>query len=236
MKEMRNTLNEVLNRKTMQYKLGDFVRFVDENLEGHITKIINEELVGVTGEDGFEIPVPISKITPVYGQQSRKDVDFDEHEAVKKTPVQAGPFNSEGVFLAITGDQKQNNGVFYLVNETSYRLLLNFGTEKAKQVTGEYAGLIEAKSTQKIYTAKISEVSSWPLFHFQLLFHTDQLRTLRAPLDISMRIKPFDLAEAKKHVPLLNDRAWLLRLDENELKIDAEKLKESFFSHRPEKK
>jgi len=218
----------------MTYRLGDFVRFVEEDFEGHITTIISDELVGVTGEDGFEIPVQTSKITKVYGQQSRKEIDFDEED--KKPTVQAGPFVTEGIFLAVTGDQKQNIGSFYLVNETSYDVLVSFSTEKAQQAVGEYAGIIPPKGTQKIYTTKISEVSSWPLFNFKFLFHTSQLRSSKASLEIEKRIKPFDLSDAKKHVPLLNDRAWLFRLDEDEVKIDADKLKESFFSHRPDKK
>jgi hypothetical protein len=220
----------------MNYKLGDFVRFVEEDHEGHITKIINDELVEVTGEDGFEIPVQVSKITKVYGQQSRKEVDFDEEDKNPITQAQTGPFITEGIFLAITGDQKQNIGAFYLVNETSYEVLVSFSTEKANQAVGEYAGILSPKSTQKIYTAKIGEVSSWPLFDFKFLFHTSQLRELKQPLEIAKRIKPLDLSDSKKHVPLLNDRAWLMRLDEDEVKLDADKLKESFFSHRPEKK
>lgn len=218
----------------MTYKIGDFVRFVEEDFEGHITSIMRDELVGVTGEDGFEIPVQTSKITKVYGQQSRKELDFDEED--KKPLTQSGPFITEGIFLAITGDQKQNIGTFYLVNETSFDLLISFSTEKAKQAVGEYAGIVSPNSTQKIYTAKISDVSSWPLFTFKCLFHTAQLRPSRPSLEVEKRIKPFDLSDAKKHVPLLNDRAWLFRLDEDEVKIDADKLKESFFSHRPDKK
>ncbi|QNL50938.1 hypothetical protein H8S90_04935 [Olivibacter sp. SDN3] len=218
----------------MNYKLGDFVRFVEEDFEGHITKIINDELVAVTGEDGFEIPVQASKITKVYGQQNREDIAFDEKD--KKPVVQAGPFVTEGIYLAITGDQKQNTGFFHLVNETSYDLLVSFNTEKAKQVVGEYAGILRPRSTQKIYTVKISEISGWPLFAFQFLFHAAQLQPPKGPLEIARRIKPFDLSDSKKHVPLLNERAWLFRLDEDGTKIDAAKLKESFFSHRPDKK
>ena len=51
----------------MQYKLGDFVRFVDERLEGYVTKIIDEQMIGVTVEDDFEIPVLASKVTYVHG-------------------------------------------------------------------------------------------------------------------------------------------------------------------------
>ena len=41
----------------MQFKLGDFVRFVDENIEGYITRIIDKDTIGVTDSNDFEIPV-----------------------------------------------------------------------------------------------------------------------------------------------------------------------------------
>jgi hypothetical protein len=47
----------------MKYKLGDFVRFVDEKMEGFVTRIIDDQMIGVTGDDEFEIPVLASKVT-----------------------------------------------------------------------------------------------------------------------------------------------------------------------------
>ena len=52
----------------MKFKIGDFVRFVDEQGEGYITSIISDDLVGVTDADGFEVPVLATKVTSVYGQ------------------------------------------------------------------------------------------------------------------------------------------------------------------------
>ena len=51
----------------MKFKLGDFVRFVDEKREGYVTKIIDAQTLGVTDEDGFEIPVAVSNLTSVHG-------------------------------------------------------------------------------------------------------------------------------------------------------------------------
>jgi hypothetical protein len=51
----------------MKFKLGDFVRFVDEKREGYVTKIIDSQTLGVTDEDGFEIPVAVSNLTSVHG-------------------------------------------------------------------------------------------------------------------------------------------------------------------------
>jgi hypothetical protein len=53
----------------MKYKLGDFVRFVDEKMEGFVTRIIDEQMIGVTGDDDFEIPVLASKVTYVHGYE-----------------------------------------------------------------------------------------------------------------------------------------------------------------------
>ena len=55
------------------FKIGDYVRFIDEKREGYITKEINEATVGVTDSDGFEIPVAKSNLTYVYGHHSNAD-------------------------------------------------------------------------------------------------------------------------------------------------------------------
>ena len=68
----------------MNFKLGDFVRFVDERREGYITRIIDEQMVGVTGDDDFEIPMPASKITRVHGhnyEDNQGTVSFQDTKA-----------------------------------------------------------------------------------------------------------------------------------------------------------
>jgi len=55
------------------------------------------------------------------------------------------------------------------------------------------------------------------------------------PLVINEKFKAKDFSGAKKIVPVLNQQGWLIRLDEPELVIDAEKLKESFFQSPEEK-
>src|ERR1700743_1725599 len=105
----------------MKYKLGDFVRFVDEKMEGFVTRIIDENMIGVTGEDDFEIPVLASKVTTVHGYQApgtEKNITADEQA------VPAGEFKTKGVYVGVVSDLKANSVVhFNLINETSYQLL-----------------------------------------------------------------------------------------------------------------
>jgi hypothetical protein len=216
----------------MRYKLGDFVRFVDEKLEGYVTRIIDEQMIGVTVEDDFEIPVLASKVTYVHGHGAAShDEDY-----VAPTNLPAGEFKSKGVHIAVVTDAKANALVhLYLVNETSYQLLTAVTTEQQKTLKGEFSGIVEPQSSAKIYSAKLSDLQLWPKFIFQVLFFTKQNQPSVAPLNITEQFKAKDFAGAKKLVPILKQQAWLIQLDEPELVIDAQKLKESFFKPAQEK-
>src|ERR1700744_54548 len=104
----------------MKYQLGDFVRFVDEKLEGYVTRIIDEQMIGVTTQDDFEIPVLASKVTTVHGFEPKGRAT----ETKADEPKLSGDFIKSGVYLGVVADAKANSVVhFYLVNETSFQLL-----------------------------------------------------------------------------------------------------------------
>src|SRR3546814_698531 len=120
-----------------KYKLGDFVRLVEEDAEGYITAILNDGMIAVTGEDGFEIPVPATKVTLVYGK-----MDTEEDRRSEEVQVPQAEFKNEGIYLAITGDPKQGLVEFFVVNESSYLLMFAMNTKKADQIKGEFSGQI----------------------------------------------------------------------------------------------
>lgn len=217
----------------MKYNLGDFVRFVDENMEGYVTRIISSDMIGVTGADDFEIPVLVSKVTSVHG-----------HGKAEKTEPQTGNanvavdanFKDKGVYLAVVPDQKTGAVVhFHLVNETSYQLLITLTTEQDKKYKGEFAGIIAAASQQKIYSAPLADLQIWPSINLQVLYYTTQNKKSPGALNITEKFKAKDFAGSKKNIPLMSQQGWLIRLDEDDVLIDAEKLKESFFKPAEEK-
>lgn len=210
----------------MNYKLGDFVRFVDENLEGYITRIIDKDTLGVTDANDFEIPVLASKVTLVHGDVS----DNTSTEIDVKTAITEAQFIKDGIHLAIATDQHSNSvGHFYIVNESSFLLLSSFSTEKDGNSKGEFAGIIPANSTKRIYSVQLGDIHSWPKFRLEILFHTPLNTVHKPPLTFLKAIKGKDLSIAKKDIKLLNQKAWQFTLDSIDLEIDAEKIKASFF-------
>jgi hypothetical protein len=201
----------------MRYKLGDFVRFVDEKLEGYVTRIIDEQMIGVTVEDDFEIPVLASKVTYVHGHGAAShDEDY-----VAPTSLPAGEFKSKGVYIAVVTDAKANALVhLYLVNETSYQLLTAVTTEQQKTLRANLLVLLSLSLRlkyilQNFPTAIVAKV------HFSgFVFHQAK-SAFGSALNITEQFKAKDFSGAKKLVPILKQQAWLIQLDEPELVIDA---------------
>lgn len=211
----------------MQVKLGDFVRFVDENIEGYITRIIDKDTIGVTDSNDFEIPVMASKVTLVHG-----DVP-DESGIVKNRPEQSVPeaeFVHEGIYLALVSDQhSQAVAHFHLVNDSSYQLLLSFTTEKGQHYKGEFAGLVPAHKSARIFSANMGDIQLWPKFRMEILYHSTADQEPKEPLVFHQSLKGKDLSVAKVDIAQLKQKGWLIRLDSPATGIDAEKLKASFF-------
>jgi hypothetical protein len=210
----------------MHLKIGDFVRFVDENLEGYITRIIDKEMIGVTDENDFEIPVMASKVTLIHGEIP------ENGPLASSTLSQAIPevFVAEGVSLGLISDQHiASVAHFHLVNESSFQLLVSLTTEKNGTFNGEYSGIIKPHSTAKIYSANMSDIQLWPKFRLEILFHTKANIEPLAPLIYHENIKGKDLSVAKVEIPLLKTKGWSIRLDKPAPVLDAEKLKNSFF-------
>ncbi|WPU92952.1 Smr/MutS family protein [Mucilaginibacter sabulilitoris] len=217
----------------MKYKLGDFVRFVDEKMEGFVTRIIDDQMIGVTGEDEFEIPVLASKVTTVHGYEpagTKGTPNATEEPAIQ------GEFERKGIYTGVVADAKANSVVhFYLVNNTSFQLLATLTTEQQQVFKGEFAGMIAPKSAVKIYSAQLADLQLWPKFIFNVIYSTKQNVEPPAPLVLNEKFKAKDFSATKKAVPLLNEPGWMIRLDEPEMVIDAQKLKESFFKSPEEK-
>lgn len=216
----------------MKYKLGEFVRFVNERREGYITRIIDESTIAVTDDDGFEIPVLASQVTRVHGKtEVSDDLTVENHSNLK-----SAQFISKGIFLALIPDKRSASVIhFHLVNSSSWQLLITLYTSKKNKNKGEYAGIIKAQSSVQVYSGSLNELDLWPEFKIQALLFSPDNEEVQKPIEFSEKFKAKDFSGAKKLHELLEQAGWLIQLDSPEPLIDPEKLKESFFRPPSEK-
>lgn len=217
----------------MKWKLGDFVRFVDERREGYVTRIFDEQMIGVTGDDDFEIPVLATKVTSVYGHGTTADSRAND-QAVPVVPIES--FVKYGIHLAVVPDVKAASVVrFYIINETSFSLPATLTTSQQEKYKGEFSGIVAPQSSVEIYSAQLADIQIWPVFDLQILYYTPQAIKPLKPVLFNEKFKAKDFAGTKKTIPLINKAGWLIRLDEPEVVVDPQKLKESFFKPAEEK-
>lgn len=210
----------------MQINLGDFVRFVDENIEGYVTRIIDKDTIGVTDANDFEIPVLASKVTLVHGNIPDEDNLVGNRTTA---PVAPAEFIKDGVYLGLVSDQHSNAVAhFHVVNTTSYDLLVAFTTERSEHFKGEFAGIVAANATKRIYSANMTDIQIWPKFRLEALFHTPANFEPKAPIIFHQSIKGKDLSVAKQEIALLKTKGWLIQVDQKGEAFDLDKLKARF--------
>lgn len=217
----------------MKYKIGDLVRFVDEPIEGHITSFQKNDVVGVTDESGFEIPVLISKITLVHGNMRHVD---DEEIVTTSTAHTNLPFLEQGIFLGVDGEQRDGLAKFFIINHTSFELLVSISETNGNKVTGLFAEKVPRQDFVQFYTANFSNVGKWPNFHVQIVRHSMQAQVAKAPILKEFRVKPLDLIQSKDSDEIMDAKIWRFELDKPEENIGLDKLKDHFISHRPNKR
>ena len=216
----------------MNYKLGEFVRFVNERREGFITRIIDESTIAVTDDDGFEIPVLASQVTRVHGKSDFTAIQANE-ELTFKQPDQ---FISNGIFIGITDDKRVGSVVhFNLINSSSFQLLFSLNTEKNQEFNGECSGQLNPGAMVQLYSASLNELDLWPKFHLQVLLHASGKHEIKKPILFSDKFKAKDFSGTKKYYAILGKEAWMIPIDSEVPLIDPQKLKESFFRPSSEK-
>ena len=205
------------------FKLGDFVRFVDEKREGYVTRIIDSNTLGVTDTDGFEIPVHRGNLTYVHGQNTAELTNDDKPNFPEK-------ILDPGLFLIVAGDKKAGAVVhFYLFNRSSNIVLTSVTSEQSKVYKGEYVGILQSKAVQKIYSASLAELDMWPYFTIQILQHTAHNEKPKEPLVFEKRFRAKDFSDSRKLIVEIGSEGWMIQLDKSIPLIDPQKLKESFF-------
>jgi len=216
----------------MKYQLGEFVRFVDERREGYITKIISDEMVGVTGDDDFEIPVMVSNITRVHGHATNPETN---RQQALENSIETN-FIEKGVFLVAVPDANKGSVVhFHVVNQSSYQLMVSLKTSLKDNFKGVFFETLAPQKSTKVYSGALPDLDLWPTLIFQTLFYTPINKAPIKPLEFNIKFKSKDFAGTKQALPIIKINGWLFRMDEPELILDAQKIKESFFKPTEEK-
>jgi hypothetical protein len=193
----------------MNVKVGDKVKFLNEKGQGIITKIINKTTVGVTIEDGFEIPYTIANlVVETEKSEGEKNTIIQPLSLVVKPVhhIEQKPTHpashtkieeEEGIYLAFSPEKAKDISHsdinVWLVNHTSYTILFTYSIWNNGNYmtleTGEIAGL----NVDLMQTIHRNELNDHRNFKIDVLFFNEKLHDHQHPVSNVIKLKPIKL-------------------------------------------
>jgi hypothetical protein len=208
-------------------KLGDKVRFLNENLEGFVTSMIGKGIIGVTVDSDFEIPVQESQVVKI---QFAEKAGNNSEAAVQEKPRKQNS-HPLGVFIAFERINDNDVQAWFHNNFTEKVLLAVYEIEQGVYKFRQNF-VIEREDTVAFKKYKMEDFQNWLPLYVQLI--SIELNTVKpvAPIAKELPFYAKSFHQTLKFSFFLNKQAYQYRIDEQELNLNLQKLKEKDFSEK----
>jgi hypothetical protein len=228
----------------VKFKPGDRVSFLNEKGGGIVTKVIDENLVHVTIEDGFEIPVIATNlirtgtaemsenIQKAYQRIQDQQQEPEEDEDIlplyisHNDPAQ----RPDGIYLSMVPEVQENpltgSLELYLINHTIFEMLFSLFQNHSGNWHGAEYGFIPRESRMFLGTIGRSEIEKWANSLLQTVFFVEGKTDPLPPFAGLLDFKPVKIykEESFQYESLLRSKAFFVEA----CKIDDLKKKPIF--------
>ena len=244
----------------MLLKPGDKVSFLNEKRDGVVIKILNNKMVLVEIEDGFNIPVLEHDLVKV--QMNANCKDFNEpasqaaSEPAKETEEPEGRFAkrkdliiinvekdkiSHGIYIAFVPENPDNilssSMGIYLLNHNSHEILFTYSLKENEQYICKDFDNAYEESAILIDVIDITDIEKWKDIQFQFLFFKQGATVNKTSVVRELHLKPVRFYKEDNYIkyPLLNEKCFLITLSEKEKKQPEEWNEEKWENRKIEK-
>lgn len=198
----------------MKFKPGDKVRFLNSTGGGTVKKIMNDFMVSVEIEDGFEIPTMAHELVAIEAAGASGDLFVKKNEIQpvapeKKVEIEIPETSDRITNIVMRGSATEAaSGIYlawvpqnqlrllsdsldvYLVNNSNYDVLYSF---LLKDQEGNFSGIdygsIPPASKLVIESIVRDDIAMWSNGVVQILFFADENEKVLMPVSATFRIK-----------------------------------------------
>jgi hypothetical protein len=229
----------------MTLKIGDRVRFLNDVGGGIVTAFIDQKMVEVQTDDGFEIPVPATELlleaSAGYGFDGQdRGIQPKEPVSVKaEAPVilKTEDFKfkkfSGKVLAAIVPENDKLLHVsdlnLYLINDSTYSF--NYLVAHDDRGISEFikTGVLEPDTKEKIKRYNQSTLSKVKQFKVQGLFYKEGLFDEQKAFELTIDISDISFYKASYFADndYFDQKAILFPVEKPDLKLEVEKLSDN---------
>lgn len=174
----------------MDIRIGDYVKFISEKLEGKVTSIINNRTFNVyCDEYGFEIPADINDLIVVKSDTR----DISESNTVTLSNKSIATDITHSLFLSITKiDEKilsESRFSLDFINDTKYLCMYSIAYLSDGKIRGVGAGNCNSESSVNLGTYTIKDIDEKiKAINFQVIFYKKGDCSLIDPINTSIKL------------------------------------------------
>ncbi len=227
-------------------KVGDRVKFLNDVGGGVVTGFISKSMVNVEGDDGFEVPYPISQLVNVSAPELNAKGTVPQAAPVVETKVAEPEYiEPEGevingkdapdfYFCFVPKDAKNplaGEIEVFLINDSNYKILFTYSYLTESDVKTVETGNVKSNSRLKIDSLTQEDLSSLPDFGFQVLYFKDDGNEWFPPVTKRFKVNPVRFYKASTFQPgsYFKRPAMVLKITANPLKDSLDAITEDDF-------
>ena len=224
-------------------KIGDRVRFLNDVGGGVVTGFVNKTMVNVEGQDGFEIPYPISQLVNISeAERVEKGIppepeDFSTQPKEKPEPQKnegmklAGKDSPDFYFCFVPDDSKNplaGETVLYLVNDSNFTVLYHYSHFQEEKFSLVKYGSVQPNSKVELESIDQSDLVELPDFAFQLICFLDEQKEMHSAISKKFKVSPVKFYKEKSFQPnvFFRKNAMVLQITPDILNTELDKLTE----------
>ena len=238
----------------MKFRIGEKVKFLNDTSKGIVTGFVNEKIVLVKIEEGFEVPVLKEEIIP-----TGNSIEYSDSFSVKSDETKKNQGDEENLTSNESNDSESRNEQrnqiiniayvrnahaendspdfeMYLVNDGPYHIYYNLGKQKAGNINVISGGKLEADTKILIRNGDINEINALgKKFRFHCIFFKVGVYRFLAPFNTIIDISNVDLLQRKyyKENEYFDEEAVIIPVYSNKIEdnvSDEKEMKEIYLS------
>ena len=181
----------------MKLQVGDVVRYLNAVGGGTVTKVLNENLVEIHDESGFDMPVRIPELVLVERPNAPKKETITNTTQVFTEPVveieneEIEGNDSPHIFAAFVRNTKDSS-IFetYLINDCNYNLLYVLASPSEELSKCIASGMLEANAKIKVADLSYDEISKLTKIQLQGALYKNKPYASQQVFDVDVAINP----------------------------------------------
>ena len=237
----------------MKFKVGDKVKFLNDTGGGTVSEIIDNKVVNVRIEDGFDVPVLASELigdinedqliekqdeysgrtenAPVAdtGQREVKDSDISSKNLPEET--------LKNIYFGIVSEDESviyNSDLnTYIVNDSDFYIFYVIGYQEKDSFFYLKSGILEANTKEYVKTFTQRENSKIKKFHFQILFLSKGRYFPQHPVNENIGISSISLYKESnyKENEFFEKKAVIFKIDCDNFENELERITDDEIVH-----